>query len=147
MNPSETLLSRGSYSAFRLKIQTVLTGKSSKAWETACPDEESTRRLAADFVRRLEPGDIVLLEGPLGAGKTTFVRGALEGLGYLGIVRSPTFNLIQTFETVPPVLHADLYRVPSEAGLGIEEAAESCISFIECAHGGWRSDWPARDEW
>ena len=98
---------------------------------TFCADEAATRRVAARFAKGLKVGDIVLLEGPLGAGKTTFAKGVLEALGYRGLVRSPTFNLLQTFETNPPVLHADLYRVQSESGLGIEEYLDTHACLIE----------------
>lgn len=79
----------------------------------------------------LHKGDIVLLEGPLGAGKTTFVRGMLESLGYLKSVRSPTFNLIQTFDTHPPIMHADLYRLDSAEGIGLEDYLETHLCLIE----------------
>lgn len=74
---------------------------------------------------------MVLLEGPLGAGKTTFVRGALAALGHTGPVKSPTFSLMQEHDTVPPVLHADLYRVASAAGLGLEDYLVSHLCLIE----------------
>lgn len=87
--------------------------------------------IAGEFVKGLGAGDIVLMEGELGAGKTTFVRGVLAGLGYLEPVRSPTFNLIQEFATHPPVMHSDLYRVKSAEGLGLEEYFDTHICFIE----------------
>lgn len=89
------------------------------------------RQVGAELIRLLQPGDIVLLYGDLGAGKTTLVRGALAELGYAEPVRSPTFNLLQTFETSPPVLHADLYRVGSGDGLGIEDYTTTHICFVE----------------
>lgn len=89
------------------------------------------RSLGAEWGRRLKVGDVVLLEGDLGAGKTTLVRGLLEGLGYAGAVRSPTFNLIQTFPTRPPVMHADLYRVPSYEGIGLEDYLDTHLCLIE----------------
>lgn len=92
--------------------------------------EAELRALAALWARHWRAGDAVLLSGPLGAGKTTFVRGVLEGLGHVGPVRSPTFNLVQTFDTRPPVLHADLYRVDSASGLGLEEA-DGMLCLIE----------------
>jgi len=73
----------------------------------------------------------VLLHGDLGAGKTTLVRGAVAELGYTEPVRSPTFNILQTFDTNPPVLHADLYRVGSGNGLGIEDYTPTHICFVE----------------
>lgn len=118
---------------FRTKIQTVLRGQAKTPSPLYCPDEAATRQAGADLAAKLRAGDVVLLEGELGAGKTTFVKGALEALGYHGVVRSPTFNLIQTFATEPPVLHADLYRVPSAAGLDIEESLATHIVFIEWA--------------
>lgn len=89
------------------------------------------RALGATLGQEFSPGDIVLLEGELGAGKTTLVRGLLEGLGHRGAVRSPTFNLVQTFETVPPVLHADLYRVRGAEGIGLEDYFDTHVSLIE----------------
>lgn len=95
------------------------------------PSAEAMRALASEWVQRWGAGDIVLLNGELGAGKTTFVRGALEGLGFHDAVRSPTFNLIQTFATDPPVMHADLYRVEKATGIGLEEYFETHLCFIE----------------
>jgi tRNA threonylcarbamoyladenosine biosynthesis protein TsaE len=99
------------------------------------PDEQATRALGASLAAAFRRGDVVLLSGELGAGKTTFVRGVLEALGHSGPVRSPTFNLVQTFETEPPVMHADLYRVASHEGLGLEEYLETHLCLIE---------WPER---
>ncbi len=92
---------------------------------------EETRAIGADLAKKLRAGDAVFLQGPLGAGKTTLVRGFLESLGHEGPVRSPTFNLVQTFSTNPPVMHADLYRVKSAAGIGIEDYLETHICLIE----------------
>lgn len=91
------------------------------------------RAAGAAIVKQLMPGDAVLLFGALGAGKTTFVRGMLEGLGYAGPVRSPTFNLLQPFPTDPPILHADLYRVESGNGLGIEDYLDTHVIVVEWA--------------
>lgn len=89
------------------------------------------RALAAQWVHEWRAGDIVLLHGELGAGKTTFVRGALAELGITEGVRSPTFNLLQVFETTPPVLHADLYRLTAAQGIGLEDYLESHLCFVE----------------
>ena len=94
-------------------------------------NEDQLYAISAEITKSLHPGDIVLLEGPLGAGKTTFVRGILHDLGYQDIVRSPTFNLIQTFETKPPIMHADLYRVESAEGIGLEDYLETHVCLIE----------------
>lgn len=94
-------------------------------------NEAETRALGASLVGRLSRGDLVRLEGPLGAGKTTLVRGFLEALGHTEAVRSPTFNLLQTFATEPPVLHADLYRVASTEGTGLEDYLDSHVVLVE----------------
>lgn len=92
---------------------------------------EDTARLASELATLWRAGDLVLLDGPLGAGKTTFIRAVLRALGWSGPVRSPTYNIMQTFETVPPVLHADLYRVPSSEDLGFEELLPSHLTLVE----------------
>jgi tRNA threonylcarbamoyladenosine biosynthesis protein TsaE len=99
--------------------------------EEYLPDEAATRAAGGNLVPFLAPGTVVLLIGELGAGKTTFVRGVLEALGHVGPVRSPTFNLLQTFDTNPPVLHADLYRLGSVAGVGIEDYLETHVLLVE----------------
>lgn len=95
------------------------------------------RALGAELAARWKAGDVVYLEGPLGAGKTTLVRGMAESLGVSEPVRSPTFNLLQTFETSPPILHADLYRVKSYEGIGLEDYLDTHLCLIE---------WPDRAE-
>lgn len=95
--------------------------------------ERETRRLGASLAAKLRAGDVVLLYGDLGSGKTTLVRGYLEAMGVEETIRSPTFNLIQLFETSPPVLHADLYRVSGFQGLGLEDYLETHVCLIEWA--------------
>jgi tRNA threonylcarbamoyladenosine biosynthesis protein TsaE len=99
--------------------------------ELNVPTAEAMVELGASLASFWRPGDVVLLDGPLGAGKSTLVRGVLKGLGHQGVVRSPTFNLMQSFETDPPVLHVDLYRVASHAGLGIEDYLDTHVCLIE----------------
>lgn len=70
-----------------------------------------TERLGAELARTLQPGDVVLVEGELGAGKTTFVRGACRALGVAAVVSSPTFTIGQRYEAPIPVSHVDLYRI------------------------------------
>lgn len=94
-------------------------------------NEAETLALAARLARQWSAGDVVQLVGDLGAGKTTLVRGIVHALGHVGPVRSPTFNLIQTFPTSPPVLHADLYRLTTADGLGLEDYLDSHLCLIE----------------
>lgn len=87
--------------------------------------------LAAQAGAAWTPGTVVYLHGPLGAGKTTFVRGLMRSLGWIEPVRSPTFNLLQMFPTLPPVLHADLFRLAGGASLGLEDYLETHVCLIE----------------
>jgi tRNA threonylcarbamoyladenosine biosynthesis protein TsaE len=82
--------------------------------ETASPEE--TEALAAELAARLKPGDVVLVSGELGSGKTTFVRGACRALGVTDPVTSPTFTIGQLYAGDPEVAHVDLYRLESLAG-------------------------------
>jgi tRNA threonylcarbamoyladenosine biosynthesis protein TsaE len=77
-----------------------------------------TEALAAELAAGLAPGEVVLVEGELGTGKTTFVRGACRALGVDGLVTSPTFTIGQRYPGRVPVSHLDLYRV---ADLGDED--------------------------
>ena len=72
---------------------------------------EATERLAAELAGRLGPGDVVLVSGELGAGKTTFVRGAARALGVEEPVTSPTFTIGHVYAGRLPVSHLDLYRL------------------------------------
>lgn len=98
---------------------------------------EELEALAATFVAKLKKGDVVYMQGDLGAGKTTFVRAAIQSiLGKDEFVPSPTFTLVQTYDGNPSIWHYDLYRLqdPEEAlDLGMEEAFEQGITFIEWA--------------
>lgn len=95
-------------------------------------NEAGMRELGSSLVGRFQAGDVVFLSGDLGAGKTTLVRGILAALGWNQEVRSPTFNLLHTYPNLsPPVVHADLYRVASWQGIGIEDHLDSHLCLIE----------------
>lgn len=85
-----------------------------KPIETFLPDDAATSRFGAELAATLRPGDVVSLEGDLGAGKTALARAIIRALaGDPALdVPSPTFALLQPYETpMGPVLHADLYRL------------------------------------
>ena len=106
---------------------------------------EATEAAGAELAASLKPGDVVLVSGELGAGKTTFVRGALRSLGVEGPVTSPTFVVGHLHDgRNGPLAHLDLYRL---AGMGAEDPglldpffSEDTIAFVE---------WPehAEDAW
>src|ERR687893_307979 len=77
---------------------------------------EETEAAAAELAGGLRPGDLVLVTGELGSGKTTFVRGACRALGVADLVTSPTFTIGQVYAGPPDVAHLDLYRLGSLAG-------------------------------
>lgn len=83
---------------------------------------------------RLRTGDVVLLTGELGAGKTTFVRGVAQGTGSNADVASPTFQLVRIYPGRVQLAHVDLYRVENNAemrDLGLEELAEHGAVVVE----------------
>ena len=102
--------------------------------------EEETAAAGERFAVRVKPGDVILLFGDLGAGKTAFVRGLARGIGASADdVTSPTFTLIQEYKGRVALHHVDLYRLqPSEVeGLGLDELREGdSIVAIEWA-GRW----------
>jgi tRNA threonylcarbamoyladenosine biosynthesis protein TsaE len=101
--------------------------------------EEQTRQIGRMLASELRENDVVSLSGPLGAGKTVFVRGLAEGLGADPVeVASPTFALLHEYECrpgSPPLVHVDLYRIPdSEAELreiGLPDVVAGKIAAIE----------------
>ena len=99
-------------------------------------DADDTARLGASFGPALRPGDVILLEGPVGAGKTHFARALVQSiLSDPEDVPSPTFTLVQSYETENGELwHTDLYRVNSAVEideLGLEQAFEDAICLVE----------------
>jgi tRNA threonylcarbamoyladenosine biosynthesis protein TsaE len=101
--------------------------------ETTGPSE--TEAIAAALAQRLVAGDIVLVSGELGAGKTTFVRGACRALGVTGPVTSPTFTIARRYEGSVPISHLDLYRLgdldDEDPALLADELAGDRIAFVE----------------
>ena len=113
-------------------------------FEQTTRDAEATRTLGEALGHALEPGDIVLLEGGLGTGKTVFAQGLARGLGLRGAVKSPTFTLVHEHHASAwpgartDLAHLDLYRLPEGAAildLGLDD-------FL--AHGVVAAEWGAR---
>jgi tRNA threonylcarbamoyladenosine biosynthesis protein TsaE len=100
------------------------------------PTEAATSRLGTDLAALLQPGDTVLLEGPIGAGKTHLARALIRArLGRAEDVPSPTFTLVQTYAAPgAEIWHADLYRLthPDEVWeLGLDDAFATAICLVE----------------
>jgi tRNA threonylcarbamoyladenosine biosynthesis protein TsaE len=101
---------------------------------TASPEE--TEALGAALAAELEPGHVVLVAGELGAGKTTFVRGAARALGVQAPVTSPTFTIGARYHGRVPVAHLDLYRLgghldAEDPGLLEDYLTADAIAFVE----------------
>jgi tRNA threonylcarbamoyladenosine biosynthesis protein TsaE len=101
--------------------------------ETAAAAE--TEAIAAELAQRLRPGDVVLVSGDLGAGKTTFVRAACRALGVTSAVTSPSFTIARRYEGRMPISHLDLYRLEDLSGedpaLLADELADDRVAFVE----------------
>jgi tRNA threonylcarbamoyladenosine biosynthesis protein TsaE len=103
------------------------------------PDATATTRLGAVIAPLLAPGETVLLYGPLGMGKSTLARGLIRALTRPDEdVPSPTFTLVQLYDSDPPIAHFDLYRLTraeEAAEIGLDEALDLGCAVIE---------WPER---
>ncbi len=102
----------------------------------ALPDIDHTERLAARVAEHAAQGDVIVLQGDLGSGKTTFARYCIQHLLYAPEdVTSPTFTLVHTYTNAPfPIWHCDLYRLRSAAEaheLGLEDAFHDALTLIE----------------
>lgn len=107
------------------------------ALTTHSPDE--TAAVGEQLGRLLRPGDVLLLQGPLGAGKTRLTQGLVRGAGARGPVTSPTFVLVNEYRGPLTVYHVDLYRIEKERdveSLGLEE--------YFAAGGATVVEWPER---
>ena len=108
---------------------------------------DETEELAGRLAGRLDPGDVVTVSGELGAGKTTFVRGACRALGVTGRVTSPTFTVGHRYRGSVDVSHLDLYRFrglsPAEWG-DLEPYFEGAVVFVEWPEAGGAALPPSR---
>jgi len=118
----------------------MLTKKLSPKVSITSNSEEETKSYAKKLARQLKPGDIIFLQGDLGAGKTTFVKGLAQALHVSPRkVNSPTFVLMNYYKGKLPIYHFDLYR--------LEKAAEiDTLDFDEYFYGQGISliEWPER---
>lgn len=101
------------------------------------PDLAAMEAFGAKIAAGVRAGDVVALEGGLGAGKTTLARAIIAALGHIGEVPSPTFTIIETYDPPQvrmPLVHADFYRLnsPSEAvEIGLDEYREGAVLIAE----------------
>ena len=114
-------------------------------WTRVCVDAAATAAAGEELAGLLAPGDVVLLSGPLGAGKTTFTQGLARGLGVTDRVTSPTFTLVRPHAChndrgIETLHHADVYRTGTlgevlDLGLGelVEESAVAVVEWGELA--------------
>lgn len=104
-------------------------------------DAAATRAAGARFAQRLRAGDLVILAGELGAGKTTFTQGLAEGLGVRGPITSPTFVLARVHPSLtggPALVHVDAYRLGSLAeldDLDLDASMDESVTVVEWGEG------------
>ena len=103
--------------------------------KTTTTSADQTRALGAALGRVLRPGDVVVLSGDLGAGKTTFAQGVAAALGVDGPVTSPTFTIVHEYDARIPLAHVDVYRLDSLGelhDLGFEEIVDDVrVTLVE----------------
>jgi tRNA threonylcarbamoyladenosine biosynthesis protein TsaE len=104
-------------------------------------DAAATRTIGLHLAERLRPGDLVILSGELGAGKTTFTQGLAEGLGVRGPITSPTFVLARVHPSLvggPALVHVDAYRLGSLAeldDLDLDTSIDDSVTVVEWGEG------------
>lgn len=104
------------------------------AREVTSRSADETRALGREVGSTLARGDVLLLEGELGAGKTTFVKGIAEACKVEAMVRSPTFALMHRYRGDPDLVHVDLYRESDAAGLEdlyLDAGADDVVIVVE----------------
>lgn len=105
------------------------------------PTAQDMRALGIRLARILRPGDLVVLDGPLGAGKTTLAQGIGAGLGVRGDVTSPTFVIARVHPSLadgPPLVHADAYRVDGALeidDLDLDASVDDSVTIVEWGRG------------
>jgi tRNA threonylcarbamoyladenosine biosynthesis protein TsaE len=124
------------------EVTTTLAERGSRGRILTSDSAEQTEAAGEGLGAQLRAGDLLLLVGDLGAGKTTFVRGLARGMGVQGDVISPTFQLVRVYAGPVPLAHVDLYRL--EAGeeieeLGLDELLQSGAVVVEW---GDKLGWP-----
>ena len=119
-----------------------MTALSAAAETISTTNAAETEAVGARVAESLRPGDVVLVEGELGAGKTTFVRGACRALGVTSHVTSPTFAIGHRYHGRTPVSHLDLYRLDGleheEQELLDDYLGPDAIAFVEWPRGAER---------
>lgn len=105
-------------------------------YELVTENEDQTFALAKQIGEKLNGGEVIALEGDLGAGKTAFTKGLAKGLAVTRVVNSPTFTIIKEYQGRIPLYHMDVYRVSVEdEDLGFDEYFEGTgVTVVEWAH-------------
>jgi tRNA threonylcarbamoyladenosine biosynthesis protein TsaE len=121
-----------------LGFEELVPGELVRPLDLPLPDLAATRRLGERLAASLRAGDLVVLSGPLGAGKTSLTQGLASGLGVQGTVTSPTFVLARRHRGPLPLLHVDAYRLRDAgsraldlADLDLEDALEEGVVVVE----------------
>lgn len=107
-----------------------------KEYEVLSANSEDTQAFSKRLASFLQPGDVITLEGDLGAGKTTFTKGLAVGLDIIKTVNSPTFTIIKEYHGKMPLYHMDVYRLEGAyEDLGFDEYfSGNGVTVIEWAH-------------